>query len=661
MDELNDDIDVAAVYRILNEINYDEESFFADPDDRQLAAYYTSNKTLTVSELKSWLGMHLPAAMVPGFFIQIDELPLTENGKIDRTALPAPREQRPQLEQAYCAPRTDLEESLTQIWCDALGIKRIGIYDNYFDLGGDSIVAIQMVGRANAAGILLAPNELFLHQTIAELAAVARVVNKPVSQQPMEPGPVPLTPIQHWFFAQQPAQPDHFNQSVLLHVDAEVDARQLQRALQLLHARHDALRLRFWQQNGDWKQALPDKPASIKLLRVMLPDDDSQSKNMMQQAERHMHESLKLAEGRLVAATLFEAKGGQQRQLLLIAHHLVVDAVSWLFLLEDLDTACKQLADQQAVNLPAMTSSCRSWAIALQQDADSQVTRQEQRYWSSISERQTLTPPQEPPEVQPEADILESTRRCKSVILPATQTQRLLNQASSVWHMQMHEVMLAALGMTLTEHIGKQNIEISLESHGREDINADIDTTRTVGWFTALYPVALTIDASLSLDETMRHVRQTLRKVPRHGIGYGLLAYLAQNHQQQPTTPLSTNTGGVLMNYMGRTSRLLRDDSWFKFTRPLSVSRAAKNHICFNWEINAWLGEDGLHIDWDYSDALYDESEIIQIAEALLSSLCSIAEYSVTNTAETSSSEDFPLAGLDQDQLDKLTALLNKD
>jgi non-ribosomal peptide synthase protein (TIGR01720 family) len=653
MDELNDDIDVAAVYRILNEISYDEESFFADPDDKQLAAYYTSNKTLTVSELKRWLGSHLPAAMVPGFFIQIDELPLTENGKIDRTALPAPSEQRPQLEQAYCAPRTALEESLTQIWCDALGIKRIGIYDNYFDLGGDSIVAIQIVGRANTVGILLAPNELFLHQTIAELAAVARVVNKQVSQKPMKPGPVSLTPIQHWFFAQQPARPDHFNQSVLLHVDAEVDANQLQQALQLLHARHDALRLRFWQQDGEWKQALSDESAAIELQRVMLPDEDSQSENLVQHTERNMHESLNLAEGTLVAATLFETKDGQQRQLLLIAHHLVVDAVSWLFLLEDLDTVCKQLADQQTVNLPAMTSTCRSWANALQQDAVSQATRQEQRYWSSISERQTKT--------QSETDIFESTRRCKPVILPVAQTQQLLGQASSVWHMQMHEVMLAALAMTLAEHTGKQNIDISLESHGREDINAAIDTTRTVGWFTALYPVALTIDASFSLAETMRHVRQTLRKVPRHGIGYGQLAYLGQDHQQQPTTPLSTHTGGVLMNYMGRTSRLLRDDSWFKFTRPLSVSRSAENRMCFNWEINAWLSEEGLHVDWDYSDALHDEDKIIQLAEALLSNLHSIAGYSVTNTTETSSSEDFPLAGLDQGQLAKLVTLLNKD
>lgn len=174
LDELNDDIDVGGVYRILNQINYKEDSFFADPDEKRLAAYYTAGRPLTVSELKEWLGLRLPSAMVPGFLVQLDDIPLTENGKIDRSALPDPREQRPQLAESYCAPRTEFEETLARIWGEALGMRRIGIHDNYFDLGGDSIVAIQIVGRANDAGIRLAPNELFVHQTIAGLAAVAR-------------------------------------------------------------------------------------------------------------------------------------------------------------------------------------------------------------------------------------------------------------------------------------------------------------------------------------------------------------------------------------------------------------------------------------------------------------------------------------------------------
>lgn len=194
LDELNDDIDAGSVFRILNQIHYDEDSFFADSDEKRLAAYFKTRKPVAVSELKLWLGLRLPSAMIPGFFVPVDEMPLTENGKIDRAALPAPSEQRPQLEQVYCAPRTDLEKILARIWSDALGVRRIGIHDNYFDLGGDSIVAIQIVGRANATGIRLAANELFLHQTIAELAAVARVASKPVREQPTEPGS--MTPIQ---------------------------------------------------------------------------------------------------------------------------------------------------------------------------------------------------------------------------------------------------------------------------------------------------------------------------------------------------------------------------------------------------------------------------------------------------------------------------------
>jgi amino acid adenylation domain-containing protein/non-ribosomal peptide synthase protein (TIGR01720 family) len=649
LDELDDDIDVSGVYRILNEIHYDEDSFFADSDEKRLAAYYTASKPLTVSGLKQWLGLRLPAAIVPGFLVQLDEMPLTENGKVDRCALPDPREQRPQLEQAYCAPRTDLEEALVGIWGDALGVRRIGIHDNYFDLGGDSIVAIQIVGRANAAGIRLAPNELFLHQTIAGLAAVARPARKPVSVRSMEPGPVPLTPIQHWFFAQQPPRPDHFNQSVLLDVNPKLDAGQLDLALQQLLSRHAALRMRFWQHDGVWMQELPKQSGAIELQRITLPTNARECERLMQRTEARMNASLHIADGKLVAAVLFEPEGGQTRQLMLIIHHLVVDAVSWLFLLEDLDISCKQLAAGQAVNLPALTSSSRSWAQSLQRDAVSPATLQEQDYWLSAADGQAI---QAPP-----ADILEATRHSLSVILPAELTQRLLDQASSAWHMQMHEFMLAALAMTLAAHTGRREINISLESHGREEIDADIDTSRTVGWFTALYPVAVHIDTSASLDDTLQAVRQRLREVPRHGIGYGLLGYPGRGHLAEPSSPW----GGVLMNYMGRTGRLLREGSWLRFARPLRVSRAADNRICFTWEINAWLGEDGLHVDWDYSDSLHSEDEVGKLARALLARLRSIAECSIENTTATGSSDDFPLAGLDQDQLGKLAALLKRD
>ena len=651
LEELNDDIDVGGVYRILNQIHYNEDSFFADPDEKRLAAYYTAGRPLTVSELKEWLGQRLPPAMVPGFLVQLDGIPLTENGKVDRSALPDPREQRPQLAEGYCAPRSDLEETLARIWGDALGVRRIGIHDNYFDLGGDSIVAIQIVGRANAAGIRLAPNELFLHQTIAELAAVARATRSAVREQPMQPGPVPLTPIQHWFFAQQPPRADHFNQSVLLDVDARVDADQLENALQQLLSRHEALRLRFRHHDGVWLQELPEQTAAIELQRVGLPSAAEDCERLMQLIEAHLNESLDLDGGRLVAAALFEPAGGQARQLLLIAHHLVVDAVSWLFLLEDLDSACKQLAAGQTISLPARTSSCRSWAQSLQQDAVSPATRREQPFWSSAHDGQAIP--------LPHAGIQESTRRCLSVILPAEPTQRLLDQALSTWHMQMHEVMLAALAMTLAKHTGRPDINISLESHGREDLGAGIDTTRTVGWFTALYPVALHIDAAVSLDDTLQAVRQRLREVPRHGIGYGLLNYAGQNGGVESAQ--AHPWGGVLMNYMGRTGRLLKADSWFRFARPLRVSRAAENRICFSWEINAWLGEDGLHVDWDYSDAMYGEDEVAQLAGALLAGLRSIAEYCADSSTDFSSSDDFPLADLDQGQLGKLAALLNKE
>ncbi|HFQ93913.1 MAG TPA: non-ribosomal peptide synthetase, partial [Anaerolineae bacterium] len=306
------------------------------PGDKRLVAYALPEEDTAVSptDLRQFLSQTLPAYMIPAAFVILDEIPLTPNGKVNRRALPAPDQSRPELAADFVAPRTPQEAALADVWAQLLGLEQVGVYDNFFELGGDSILSIQVIARAKQAGIHLTPKQLFQHPTIAELAAVAGSGPVIQAEQGIVTGDVPLTPIQRWFFEQNLPQPHHWNQAMLLEVTADLNSALLETAVSHLLTHHDALRLRFRRDGDGWRQhnAAPDD--EIPFGHIDLSDLPAERRmDALQAQAAFLQTSLDLAYGPLLRIAYFTMGDGQPNYLLFIIHHLAVDSISWRILL----------------------------------------------------------------------------------------------------------------------------------------------------------------------------------------------------------------------------------------------------------------------------------------------------------------------------------------
>src|SRR5258705_2581520 len=379
-------------------------------------------------------------------------------------------------------------------------------------------------GRANRAGLKLTARQIFEHQTIAGLAAVAGTAATAEAEQGLIAGEVALTPIQHWFFAQDLAEPHHFNQAVLLECRRPLPPALLAEALRHLLAHHDALRLRFRRTDSGWQQAHADWGGAVAFEHIDLSELEAaaQPAALTQHADR-LQASLDLAAGPLLRAALF-ALGPQEQRLLLISHHLVIDGVSWRILLEDLHAAYTALERGEAVRLAPKTVSFKHWAAGLMAYAQSEEAQRECAYWQSIPWSQA------PRLARDHLEGINSagSARTVSARLNAADTQALLQEVPGVYHTQINDVLLTALVEAMAAWTGRRTLLVALEGHGREELLADVDVSRTVGWFTSLFPVLLDLDTARDPESALKSVKEQLRAIPRRGIGYGILRHLGR-------------------------------------------------------------------------------------------------------------------------------------
>ena len=381
LDELSDQINVTSVRKILAEIGYRDDIDVGQAENR-LVAYYVSDTSLPASELRTFLSRILPVSMLPSYFVRLEDIPLSSSGKVDWRALPRPEGRLRDLETTFVPPRNDVEQRLAKIWAKVLRVEQVGVTDNFFDLGGDSIMALQIIARALESGLRLLPNQLFQKQTIAELAAAAGTSDSAPAEQGLVTGSVPLTPVQHRFFEQVLPEPHHWNQSLLLEISRPLDQILLEKALQQLLRHHDALRLRFSQEDTTWQQINQDYSAPEPIVRFDLsgiPSD--QQDRAIEEAEKELQSSLNLSQGPLIRLAIFELGTDRPDRLLLILHHLIVDGVSWLILLEDLETLYEQLSRDNPVALPPKSMSFKAWSETLTSYADREDLKEEINYW----------------------------------------------------------------------------------------------------------------------------------------------------------------------------------------------------------------------------------------------------------------------------------------
>src|SRR5580658_117881 len=421
------------------------------PGRKQLAAYLVPAPATTsppsAADLRAHLAATLPDYMIPATFTVLDALPLTVNGKLDRRALPAP--DRDTATAGYVAPRTAAEQAIAGIWADVLGTGQVGVHDNFFELGGDSILSIQIASRARSAGLSLLPRDLFRYPTIAALTAQAPQTVPVVAGQGPVCGAVPLTPVQRWFLESGPAQPEHFDQWMTVELASLPDPAVLRAALGALTAHHDALRMRFTRAGGLWEQDNPPPgPAGILDLLECRDlsgiSDPGQQQAAVDEVTGQVHAGFDLAAGPLLRAVLFD-RGRQQRPVLLLAaHHLVIDAVSWRILLEDLATACQQAAAGTAIGLGQKTTAFRDWALHLDSHARAGGFDDELPWWTQVT-----SDPAAPLPADSHGPNTTASARSVTVTLSPDRTRALLQQVPGAYRTQINDVLLTALSQVL--------------------------------------------------------------------------------------------------------------------------------------------------------------------------------------------------------------------
>ncbi|MFE1929243.1 non-ribosomal peptide synthase/polyketide synthase [Streptomyces sp. NPDC059474] len=606
-------------------------------------------------ELRAFLGGLLPDYMVPSAFVTLDALPLTRNSKVDRRKLPSPDPDAAGTA-GYVAPHTDTERTLAEIWGTLLGRERVGAEDNFFHLGGDSILSIQVASRARQAGLALTPRELFRHPTIASLATVTTPTAAPAADTGPVTGEVPLTPIQHWFFGMRTARPGHFNQSVVVELQRDPDLPALRAALDALLVHHDALRMRFEPgADGSPRQYCPPpEPTSPALLRV---DDLSGLGTPERQAaeDAAMAEAqagFDLARGPLLAARLFQHGDGQRPTLFLTAHHLVVDGVSWRVLLEDLNTAYQQLLTGGPAGLGPRTTSVRDWSHKLTEHTATGGFDAELPHWRAVSAQCAAGLP-----VDGEGDNTVASMAQVTVRLDRERTDALLRQVPEVYRTRVDDVLLAALGRVLGDWTGRRRIAVDLEGHGREEHLLDgVDLSRTVGWFTSLYPVALDL-AEGGWGETLKSVKEQLRAVPSHGVGYGALRHL------DPASGLrGAAEPGISFNYLGQfdwsaTAEDTEDTGLVRTVRDGLGGDAAPDTVRAHLlDVVGRVERRCLEITWYYGSGTHSEETVAGLARGMLRALEEIIGHCADPAAGGRTPSDFPLARLDQAAVDRIAA-----
>ncbi|GER90178.1 hypothetical protein KDW_43400 [Dictyobacter vulcani] len=607
-----------------------------------------------VQVLREYMLTHVPEYMVPALFVTIDALPLTPNGKIDRKALPTPEQQMLRSHKSFVEPQTALEHTLAAIWRQVLRVEQVSIHDNFFALGGDSIVSLQIVARAKQAGLHVTPKQLFQYPTIAGLAMVVRAETAaPLVDADADAlvGPVMLLPIQHWFFEQQLERPEHWNQAVLLNVKRTLEPALLKEAIAHLFSHHATLRLRFIQEAVGWQQQVAELDES-QLLTVVDCSTTAVTElsTTIERTAAEVQASLDLSNGPLVRMVYFDPGQEQPARLLIVIHHLVIDGVSWRILLEQLQLICEQLMTGVPVSLPAKTTAYQTWTKLLSEYARRPQVLEQAAYWLA-EERQGLKAL--PRDKATGENTVASTRNIE-VSLSREETQSLLYAVPQAYHTQINDVLLTALAQTLAAWSHESAVLINLEGHGREDILEGVDLSATVGWFTSMYPVLLQVADAERPDTLLKSVKEQLFKLPQRGIGYGLLRYLSDDVSLM-TQMQALPHAEISFNYLGQFEQPRLEDALFwpasESSGPNSSALNSRQHLL---DINGGITNGQLNLSWTYSQNIHEDATIQRLAQEFIQQLRTLIAYCTSDEAGGYTPSDFPLAHLTQEQIDRV-------
>lgn len=574
-----------------------------EQNNKYLCAYVVgaTNKLVNTIGLREHLQNRLPAYMIPAYFVVVPQIPLTKNGKVEVSKLPLPNKT------AYvetAAPSNQIEQLLADIWKDVLNTNNIGIHDNFFHLGGDSIKAMQIASKLRQAGYHAGIKEIMRYQDIEQLARHVVAGEKKIHDQGKVSGSFGFTPIVNWFFAQQFNNPHHFNQSVLLKFTQAIDKEIAERAFSAIVQQHDGLRINY-------------DPVNNSLFYNENKFFISVESGSLQDIGTRLKSSFNIESDLLIKASIINGN-----YLLITAHHLVIDGVSWRILLEDLYTFYNAVLHQQAPAVPHKTASLIDWYKAIDDFSKSKAIDFEEHYWQSIE--------------QPTTEVEGAMRSIKF---------ELHNDAESIFHnernISIETILLTALLRAYSDIYGSYQLSIEMEHHGRSLEN--IDVSRTIGWFTALFPASFTLSGH-TIEEQLAAVREQMNGIRNNGIGYGVINHFINNEKPAPA--------GIRFNYLGQFELNKFSDLFEVSDLETGPEIAATNHLTAGIEILSMIQKNKLAAIINYNAK--EESAITALATALKENVAAIFETLENRDNTAFTPLEFETAGLNQQELDSL-------
>jgi len=610
-----------------------------------LCAYVVTHEEGSVMDIRNFLKKKLPNYMMPAHIICLAHMPLNENGKIDRRALPEP-DANAVIELKGTLPQNETEKKLVQVWEETLGVQGVGTEHNFFELGGDSIKALQISSRLMRYGLKMEVRSLFRHPVIQELAKYVKPSVRTISQETVE-GEVRLTPIQKRLFEQTWEAAQHYNHSVMLYRKERFDADVVKQAFEQIVRHHDALRMQYRMQGDEvvqYNRGLEQSLAEFSLIDLI---GEANYRAAVAEQSDKLQASFDINRGPLVKLALFRVDDGDH--LLIVIHHLVIDGVSWRFILEDFCTLYAQLTSGQGIKLPDKTDSFKVWSEQLGCYAVSEKLLREVSYWQKVEESTVSLLNMRLPTIGYPVKEVSSVK----LTLDAEHTEQLLKQAHAAYNTEINDLLLAALGMAVKEWSGIAQVLVMIEGHGREEVIPDMNVSRTVGWFTSLFPFVLQTEDSFELIKT---VKDELRRVPHKGIGYEVLKHLTVPYME---LPLKFNSKPeIIFNYLGEFNGTFTTDVFT--ASDLSTGSEAgldfMRHASF--QLNCMIRDGALEIDFQFNRNQYELGDVQKLGDAYRSRLVAIIEHCCTKEQRESTLTDYQYKNLSQKQLNNIAKLL---
>jgi non-ribosomal peptide synthase protein (TIGR01720 family) len=511
-------------------------------------------------------------------------------------------------------------------------------------LGGDSIKTIQVSARMRTYGYRIEMRDIFQNPTIMKLAPLVKKVEG-ISDQSVITGEVKLTPIQRWFFKDKNIDRHHFNQSVMFYLGEEMSKAAIRAVFTKLQQHHDALRMRYIENNGEVKQineGLND-PLFLEAFDLKNIQD---AKKEFERRVNEMQASINLAKGPLMKLGLFHLEDGDR--LLIVIHHLVIDTVSWRILFEDMETLYNQYKNGERMELPLKTDSFKLWSEKLSEYSNSELFLREKRYWNGLESESVSTLDKD---FEAEGNYINDMERI-SFRLDAEETNALLKKVHEPFGTEINDILLTGLGIGIRETFGSKKVLVAMEGHGREEIIKGINITRTVGWFTTIYPVILDMVYKDDLARQIKEVKEFLHQVPDKGIGYGILKYItSESNRSELEFKLKPQ---ICFNYLGQFDEVLQQ-KFFKISdESLGNNVSLAGERDYDLEVSGMISDGQLRISIHYNKNHYTSKTVRRLISNYEEGLREIISYCLEKKNRELTPSDFDYKELSMSEIDTI-------